>query len=159
MISIVVAYDENRVIGYQNQLPWHLPNDLRHFKELTIGKTIVMGRSTYESIGKALPDRRNIVLTRSTSFQASGVEVVQQMENIFTLGDIMIIGGASIYKQFLPYTDQLYITEIHHSFQGDTYFPEWNEEDYQLISKETGIEDEKNIYPHTFYHFSKKDQT
>ena len=90
MISIVAAYDENQVIGYQNQLIWHLPNDLKHFKKLTIGKTIVMGRSTYESIGKALPNRKNIVLTHSPSFQADGVVIVHQIEDILTLSLIHI---------------------------------------------------------------------
>lgn len=155
MISIVVAYDKNQVIGYQNQLPWHLPNDLKHFKALTIGKTIVMGRSTYESIGRALPQRRNIVLTHSTTFQADHIEVVHHIEDILALRDPIIIGGASIYRQLLPFTDQLYITEIHHSFKGDTYFPKWKKDEFRLISKEKGIEDKKNIYPHTFYHFVK----
>lgn len=157
MISLVVAYDENQVIGYQNQLPWHLPNDLKHFKKLTTGKTIAMGRSTFESIGSPLPNRRNIVLTHSTTFQADNVEIIHQLEDILLLDEVMIIGGASVYEQLLPHADQLYITEIHHSFQGDTYFPKWNKNDFQLVTKEKGVEDEKNIYPHTFFHFVKKE--
>jgi dihydrofolate reductase len=156
MISIVVAYDQNQVIGYQNQLPWHLPNDLKHFKEVTTGKTIVMGRSTFESIGKALPNRKNIVLTRSTSFHVDQVETIHQIEDVFAWENAMIIGGASVYGQFLPYADDLYITEIDHSFQGDTFFPTWSKSDFELLSQRKGIVDERNIYPHTFYHYRKK---
>jgi dihydrofolate reductase len=159
MISLVVAHDKNQVIGYENQLPWHLPSDLKHFKELTIGKTIVMGRSTFESIGRPLSNRTNIVLTHSTAFQVDNVEIAHQIEDIFAFDEVMIIGGASIYKQFLPYADQLYITEIHHAFKGDTYFPKWDKDDFQLVSKKQGIEDEKNIYPHTFYHYVKRNNT
>jgi dihydrofolate reductase len=155
MISLIVAYDENRVIGYENQLPWHLPNDLQHFKHLTTGKTIVMGRATFESIGKALPNRKNIVLTNSTTFQAENVEVVHRIDDILQLEAPMIIGGASIYQQLLPYTDHLYITVIHHKFKGDTYFPGWDSSKFQLVSAEDGLTNEKNKYPHTFYHYQK----
>jgi dihydrofolate reductase len=155
MISLIVAYDENRVIGYQNELPWYLPNDLKHFKTITTGKTIAMGRSTYESIGRPLPNRKNIVLTHSRTFHADQVEVVHHLEDILQREEVIIIGGASVYKQFLPYADHLYITVIHHSFRGDTYFPEWDEEKYHLLTQEKGIENEKNIYPHTFYHYQK----
>ncbi|WP_028776810.1 dihydrofolate reductase [Shimazuella kribbensis] len=156
MISIVVAYDQNQVIGYQNQLPWHLPNDLKHFKEVTTGNTIVMGRSTFDSIGKALPNRKNIVLTRSTSFHADQVETIHHIKDVLTRENAMIIGGASVYEQLFPYADELYITEIHHSFHGDTFFPTWNKSNFELLSQKKGGVDEKNIYPHTFYHYQKK---
>lgn len=155
MIALIAAYGENQVIGKNNSLPWHLPNDLKHFKELTIGKTIVMGRTTYESIGRPLPNRKNVVLTHNPSFTAKGVEVVHQIDDVLALGNVMIIGGASIYKQFLPYVTDLYITEIHHAFQGDTFFPNWDKKNYRLIDIQKGTVDEKNIYPHTFLHYKK----
>jgi dihydrofolate reductase len=159
MISLIAAYDKHRVIGNGQRLPWHLPADLRHFKQKTTGKTIVMGRATFDSIGKALPNRRNIVLTHSTTFHAEKVEVVHQIATILTLAkseEVMIIGGASLYKQFLPYADQLLLTVIDHSFVGDTYFPQWNRNDFELLCKQEGIVDADNRYPHTFYHYIRR---
>lgn len=156
MISLITAYDENQVIGYQNQLPWHLPNDLKHFKNLTTGKTVVMGRLTFDSIGKPLPNRKNVVLTKSSTFQADHVEIVHRLKDVLSLDEVMVIGGASVYEQFLPYADQLFITKIHHSFKGDAYFPKWHKDDFFLVSKKKGTEDEKNLYPHTFFHYKKK---
>ncbi len=155
MISMIVAYGEHQVIGQDNTLPWHLPNDLKHFKQVTTGKTIVMGRSTFESIGRTLPNRKNVVLTHNQSFTAEGVTVVHQLDNVLALGEVMIIGGATIYQQFLPYADDLYITKIHHEFAGDTFFPTWDEQQFKVIEQEEGIVDEKNHYPHTFYHYKK----
>lgn len=156
MISIIAAYGENRVIGNGNKLPWHLPNDLKHFKNITTGKTIVMGRFTYESIGRPLPNRKNVVLTHDKTYHADGITIVHQLDDIFHLGDVMIIGGASIYKQFLPYADHLYLTEIHHSFLGDAYFPDWDQQQFLMLASEKGRVDEQNPYSHTFYHYQKK---
>ncbi|MGN7477403.1 type 3 dihydrofolate reductase [Solibacillus silvestris] len=127
MISLIVAHDENRVIGYENGMPWHLPGDLQYFKEMTMGKPIIMGRKTFESIGRPLPGRRNIVITRNEHYEAAEIEVVGSLQEALALAkdaeEIMIIGGAQIFEQAMALADRLYITHIHNSFNGDTYFP------------------------------------
>jgi dihydrofolate reductase len=151
MISMIVAYANGRVIGKDGKMPWHLPNDLKHVKEVTTGQTIVMGRKTYESLGRPLPNRRNVVLTRSRSFSAPGVDVVHSKEEVLALGDVIIFGGAEIYAQFMDVVDRLYITEIDLDTEGDTFFPEWNRDRFRLVWKKEGVVDDKNPYPHTFY--------
>lgn len=152
MISFVVAMDENRAIGKDNDLPWYLPNDLKHFKKTTMGKPIVMGRKTYESIGKPLPGRENIVVTRDESYKAEGTTIVHSVDEVLKMNaeEICVIGGSEIFKQFLPVADRLYITEIHHTFDADTYFPELNDDEWKEVSRTAGIVDEKNKYPHDF---------
>lgn len=155
MISIVVAMDINRVIGKNNQLPWHLPADLAFFKKTTMGKPIVMGRKTHESIGKPLPGRQNIILTRNKNYEAEGCTVIHSVDEIFSLekneqDEICVIGGAEIFKEVLPCADRLYITTIEHEFEGDTYFPPINESDWVLVSKEKGPKDDKNPYDYYF---------
>lgn len=129
MISLIVAHDKNRVIGYENKMPWHLPGDLKYFKEQTMGKPIIMGRKTFESIGKPLPGRRNIVITRNKEYNQEGIEIVESVEAALALAgdvpEIMVIGGEQIFKLVLPIADRLYVTLIDHSFVGDTYFPEY----------------------------------
>ncbi|MEK4229282.1 dihydrofolate reductase [Solibacillus sp. FSL H8-0538] len=131
MISLIVAHDKNRVIGYDNGMPWHLPGDLQYFKEMTMGKPVIMGRKTFESIGRPLPGRRNIVITRNTEFTAPGIETVPSLEAALDLvsevEEIMIIGGEQIFKLALPLADKLYITLINHEFTGDTYFPTYDD--------------------------------
>jgi dihydrofolate reductase len=131
----------NRVIGVNNTLPWHLSEDLKHFKSLTLGHTIIMGRKTYDSIGQALPNRRNIVISRNTGTSCEGVEVVHSIEDAFSIskndGEVFVIGGSNTYEQALHLVDHLYITEIKKSFSGDTFFPEIN----NLIWIETSRED------------------
>ncbi|MFL5626978.1 MAG: dihydrofolate reductase [Ktedonobacteraceae bacterium] len=151
MISIIVAYADGRVIGKNGKIPWHLPNDRRHFKRITSGHTVVMGRRTLESIGRPLPQRRNVVLTHSRDFSLPGIEVVHSMQEVFTLGDVFIIGGETLYRQFLEVADRLYITEIALKTDGDTFFPEWDPQSFTLLSAKAGILDEKNTLPHTFY--------
>lgn len=124
MITIIVAMSKNNVIGSDNQLIWDIPEDLAYFKEKTMDKTIVMGRKTYESIGRALPGRKNVVLTRDKEFSANNVETVHNIETILNMGDVVVIGGDSVYKEFLKYADVLYVTEIDKEFDGDSYFPE-----------------------------------
>lgn len=155
MISLIVAYARNQVIGKDGDMPWHLPADLKNVKELTTGKTIVMGRKTFESIGKPLPNRRNVVLTRSQDFHPEGVEVVHAKEEVLALGDVIIFGGAEIYRQFLDVVDRLYVTEIDLETEGDTFFPAWDRDAYTVVDKREGIVDEKNVYPHTFYVFER----
>ncbi|MDQ0217974.1 dihydrofolate reductase [Peribacillus cavernae] len=155
MISLMLAMDENRLIGKHNQLPWHLPSDLRYFKNVTMGHPIVMGRKTFESIGSVLPGRENIVVTRRTDYKAEGATIVHSIDEVKQLSDsldeeIFVIGGAEIFKEVLPVTDRLYITEIHHRFEGDTYFPEIDEHEWVKRSVTPGVVDENNLYPHDF---------
>ncbi|NRR21943.1 dihydrofolate reductase [Brevibacillus sp. MS2.2] len=156
MISLIVAYARNQVIGKDGDMPWHLPADLKNVKELTTGKTIVMGRKTFESIGKPLPNRKNVVLTRSQDFHPEGVDVVHTKEEVLAMGDVIIFGGAEIYRQFLDVVDRLYITEIDLETEGDTFFPAWDRDAYSLVDKREGIVDEKNVHPHAFYVYERK---
>lgn len=139
MISLMVAHDPNRVIGKDNQLPWHIPEDLAYFKKHTIGKGIVMGRNTFESIGRPLPKRRNIIVSRNEGYKAEGADVVHSLEDAIQLAkevheEIMVIGGEQIFRSILPKADRLYITLIQKPFDGDTFFPEYGEE-WQLVSE------------------------
>lgn len=156
MISLIVAYARSQVIGKDGDMPWHLPADLKNVKELTTGKTIVMGRKTFESIGKPLPNRKNVVLTRSQDFHPEGVYVVHTKEEVLAMGDVIIFGGAEIYRQFLDVVDRLYITEIDLETEGDTFFPAWDRDAYTLVDKREGIMDEKNVHPHAFYVYERK---
>ncbi len=142
-ISIIVAMSSNRVIGVNNTLPWHLSEDLKHFKFLTVGHTIIMGRKTYDSIGRALPNRRNIVISRNIEISCEGAEVVHSIENAFSIskndGEVFVIGGSNIYEQALHLVDHLYITEIKKSFLGDAFFPEINKSIWVETSREDHI--------------------
>ncbi len=153
-ISLVVAMSANRVIGNNNQLPWHLPADLKHFKTVTMGHPIVMGRKTFESIGKPLPGRRNVVVTRQQNLEICGCEVFNSLDNVLTAledeQEIMIIGGADIFAQSLPMADRIYLTIIDAEIEGDAFLPEWDESDWSEVSRETHQPDDKNRY---VYHF------
>jgi dihydrofolate reductase len=133
----------NRVIGVNNTLPWHLSEDLKHFKSLTTGHTIIMGRKTYESIGRPLPNRRNIVISRDMKASYEGTEVVHSIEDAFSISrndnEVFVIGGSNIYEQALSLVDNLYITEIKKSFSGDAYFPEINKQIWIESSREDHI--------------------
>jgi dihydrofolate reductase len=146
--------DRGRVIGRGNELPWHLPADLKFFKQTTLGHPILMGRKTYESIGKPLPGRQNIVLTRSADFSAEGCEVVHTPEEAVARfareDELFVIGGAEIFRLFMPYVDKMYITRIDYDFEGDTYFPEIEKSEWKLVSSEAGTRDEKNPYDYRF---------
>lgn len=148
-LSIIVAMSSNRVIGVNNSLPWHLSEDLKHFKTLTTGHTIIMGRKTYESIGKPLPNRRNIVISRNLNAFYGGVEVVHSLEDAFSTSsndeEVFIIGGSNIYEQSLHLVEHLYITEIKKSFEGDAFFPEidkslWTESARETHTSSDGLE-------------------
>ncbi|MDG5788911.1 dihydrofolate reductase [Evansella sp. AB-P1] len=160
MISMIVAMGENNVIGLNGDMPWHIPNDLKYFKRVTSGHSVIMGRKTYESIGKPLPNRRNFVITHNQAFSVPGVEVchsLQELDQLVTSNEeIFVIGGATIYKELLPKADRLYITKIHDQFEGDTYFPQFKEEEWKIVSMEQGTVDEKNKYPHTFLIYERK---
>ncbi|MBU8968780.1 type 3 dihydrofolate reductase [Bacillus altitudinis] len=161
MISMIVATGKDRVIGKDNQMPWHLPADLAYFKKVTSGHSIVMGRKTFESIGRALPNRRNIVLTTSSSFQAEGCEVFHSIDDILTIAkteeELLIIGGSKLYEEMMPYADRLYITHIHHSFEGDRFFPYYDEDHWTVVSREKGHRDEKNPYNYEFVVYDRKE--
>ncbi len=135
MISLIVATSDNGVIGRGGELPWHLSDDLKRFKQLTLGKPIVMGRKTFESIGRALPGRQNIVLTRQSEFAADDCDVVSSVDAAIAragdAGEIMVIGGSEIYKLFLPLAERIYMTRVHMDVDGDARFPELDDEQWQ----------------------------
>jgi len=153
-LSIIVAMDDNRLIGKGNGLPWHLPADLAFFKKITTGNSILMGRKTYDSIGKPLPNRRNIVISRNSEISITGCEVVNSIEKALSITkeeeEVMIIGGANLFEQLLPDVSRLYITHIDGEFEGETYFPHYDENDWLEVSYESHQPDEKNKYA---YHF------
>ncbi|MBT5979563.1 MAG: type 3 dihydrofolate reductase [Gammaproteobacteria bacterium] len=153
-LSIVVAMDENRLIGKDNKLPWHLPADLVYFKKITTGKSIVMGRKTYDSIGRPLPNRRNIVISRNSKTLITGCEVLSSIDEMLSItkdeDEVMIIGGASLCEQLLPQVSRLYITKIEGKFDGDVYFPEYNEADWRQVSCESHLPDDLNEHAHHF---------
>ena len=140
-VSLIVAASTNNVIGSDGELPWHLPDDLRNFKRLTTGKPIVMGRKTFDSIGKPLPDRRNVVITRDPDCVAAGCDVVTSpeaaLELLHNAAEVMIIGGSQIYGAFLPLADRVYLTRVHAEVDGDAVFPDLDENEWTLVSSES----------------------
>jgi dihydrofolate reductase len=161
MITFIVAMDDNRVIGKNNQLPWRLPEDLKFFKKVTMGHPIAMGRKTHESIGRMLPGRENIIITRNLEYQQQGCTIFYSIqdfvENCRSLDkEVFVIGGAEIFKETFPYADRLYLTHIHEEFDGDTFFPEFDFNKWELKSSEKGIKDEKNPYDYEFCIYDRK---
>ncbi len=160
ILSIIVAMAKNRVIGRDNQLPWHLPADLRHFKQTTMGHPIIMGRKTYESIGRPLPGRQNIVITRNPDFQAEGCLVVHSLQEALAAvpeaEEVFIIGGASLYREALPLADRIYLTLVDAEVEGDTFFPELDASEWQEVRRETFAPDEKNPFGYAFIEFVRK---
>lgn len=154
LITQVVAMAENRVIGRDNALPWHLPADLAHFKKVTLGKPIIMGRKAHESIGRPLPGRHNIVMSRNPAYVAAGCTVVHSLEKaIAAAGDveeIAVIGGEEIYRLFLPITDRIHLTIVHAELEGDTRFPPLSEADWRTVERIERPADERNPYALTF---------
>lgn len=155
MVNIVAAISNNGVIGKGNKLPWHLPVDLKYFKQLTTGHTVVMGRKTFESIGKPLPKRTNIVITRDKQFKHDGVFVTHDYRSVFGLkGEVFVIGGRDIYELFLPECNRLYITRVHATIHGDIYFP-YIPNHFELKSYKYLKSDEENIYDIDFCVYDK----
>ncbi|RYE13134.1 MAG: dihydrofolate reductase [Sphingobacteriales bacterium] len=152
-VNIIVAISQNNAIGNNNQLLWHLPKDLKHFKEKTTGHTVIMGRKTFDSVGKPLPRRRNIVITRQ-DIAIDGCEVVGSIADALDLcideDEIFIVGGAEIYRQALDLTDRIYLTIVHQFFEGDTFFPELNMAEWEETSREDHQPDEKHAFPYSF---------
>ena len=161
-ISFLLAASENNVIGKDNKLPWHLPNDLKFFKNTTWGMPVIMGRKTFESFGKPLSGRRNIVITRNHGWNAEGVEIAASIGEAVELAkqsdvnEIFVIGGGEIFKTYFPEANRIYITRIHHSFTGDAFFPEIDENEWQLVKEVNCAADEKNPYPHSFQTWERK---
>lgn len=157
-VALIVAVSQNHVIGRDNQLPWHLPEDLQYFKSVTMGKPILMGRKTYDSIGRPLPGRANIVITRDPNWSAEGVIAVNSLEDAIAAGyeackaadcdEIMIIGGAQIYQDSLPIADKLYLTMVEAEIEGDAFFPEIDRDQWQKVSEKSPSAVDK--YPYRF---------
>jgi dihydrofolate reductase len=162
ILSLLLAADENNVIGKDNQLPWHLPNDLKYFKNQTWAMPILMGRKTFESIGKPLQGRKSIVVTRNKEWKHDGVEVVHSVAQAiekakeFGVKEIFVIGGAEIFQTAFEQANRVYLTRIHHQFDGDAYFPNVSEKDWSLVQSRFCAADEKNKYDHTFQVWERK---
>lgn len=160
MISLLLAMDRNNLIGRNNDLPWHLPKDLRFFKEKTLGNTIIMGRKTFESIGFPLPKRENIVITSASELEKevtciSSVDTIKEWNKMNPEKEYFVIGGGRLFEQVLPFADRMYITLIDEAFQGDTYFPEISYEDWEETSKVKGEKDESNPYDYYFIQYDR----
>lgn len=165
-VSMIAAMSSNRVIGKENSLPWHLPNDLRFFKESTMGKPIIMGRKTFESIGRPLPGRENFVITQNTNWHRDGVWVAYELDTALEMAanaaedsdsdEIMVIGGQQIYTQALPLANRLYLTRVDATIEGDAFFPEFDETQWSLVSEERHEACEENPYDYLFQIFDKK---
>ena len=159
MISIIAAMDENRLIGSNNDLPWHLPADLQRVKQLTTGHAIILGRKNYESIGRPLPNRKNIVITTNPDYEAPGCIVVNSIDAAIDAAegeDIYIFGGARIYEQMFDLAERMYLTLIHATFEGDTWFPEYKPDDWEVIEQQDFSADDKNKYDYSFVTLEKK---
>ncbi|MGX6972057.1 dihydrofolate reductase [Vagococcus lutrae] len=162
MLAAIWAQDEEGLIGKDDALPWRLPNDLSFFRNTTENNTIVMGRKTFEGMNKRpLPNRHTIVLTSDTSYQAEGIQVMHTVEEVLAYaesydGIVFITGGANVYRQFFPHADILYRTVIHEIFEGDTYIPEPNWDDWSMIDISEGTMDAENRYAHTFETYKRK---
>lgn len=169
MLSMIIAAAENRVMGKDNQMPWHLPNDLQYFKRSTMGKPMIMGRKTYESLGKPLPGRPHIIITRQTTYQAPNAN--EQVQVVTNLADaiiaaqalvadteeqeVMVIGGAEICSLAFPQTERLYLTQVHAEVDGDVYFPEFNPDEWREVSREDYQASENNPYDYSFIVFER----
>ncbi|MEX1032163.1 MAG: type 3 dihydrofolate reductase [Cellvibrionaceae bacterium] len=159
-ICLIAALSSNGVIGRDNQMPWHLPCDLKHFKRVTSGKPILMGRKTFESIGRPLPGRTNVVITHQNAWRAKGVEVVHGLAEGLALAEslplndsdeeVMVIGGAQIYREALSAAQRLYLTRVHARVEGDTYFPEIRDDEWREVSREEHKAEATNPYDHSF---------
>lgn len=161
MLSIIVAVAENNVIGKDNKLIWHLPADLKRFKEITTGHTIIMGRKTFESLGRVLPNRKHVILCNDMKMNIED-ENVEILEDISMLDKYIqdteehfVIGGATIYKLLMPKANKIYLTLIHEKFDGDVYFPEISDDEWKIVDRTSGITDEKNPYNYEFITYTR----
>jgi dihydrofolate reductase len=154
IVSLIAAMAENRAIGLDGALPWRLPRDMRHFKELTTGHTVIMGRKTYDTLPRPLPNRRNIVITRDRSYQATGADVFHNLSNALLAasedGEVFVAGGAQVYALALPSADRIHLTVVHAVLQGDTFFPEFAMSDWRLQEDIRYDSDEKHLHSYSF---------
>ena len=161
MLSHIVAASENNIIGSHNELPWHLPNDFKYFKNKTWGLPVIMGRNTYESLKKSLPGRINIVISKKTDWHAEGVLISNNIDDAIAKAknsdakEIFIIGGGEIFKQTIDRISKIYITRVHAKVEGDVYYPEINTDTWKLIKTRSFPADEKHTYPYTFEEWEK----
>jgi dihydrofolate reductase len=162
VISLIAAASENNVIGRGGELPWHLPKDLQYYRLRTLGHPIIMGRKTFESIGKPLPGRRNIVVTRRRDFSSQGCDVVHSLEEALALvrddpsGEVFVIGGGEIYGAALTHVRRIYLTRVHATIEGDAYFPEVDWSEWREVSRERHEADPEHTYAFTFLVFERK---
>ena len=158
-LSLIAALARNRVIGRDQRLPWHLPADLRFFKQMTMGKPLLMGRRTWESIGRPLPGRQMIVLSRDPHVQAPGCSLAQTLDQALEIAhaapELMVIGGAQLYRQTLPLAERMYLTRIEADVSGDTWFPEWEEREWRLVWEEAHPADAQHAWPYRFQHWER----
>lgn len=162
MLSIIVAKANNNVIGKDNTLIWHLPEDLKRFKALTTGKTIIMGRKTFDSLGRILPNRKHVVITRNLDFKVDSdmVKVIHEIEElkeyIDSKEECFVIGGGVIYNMLMPYVDKIYVTQLNEDFEGDTYFPIIDENIWKIEKREEGIKNQENPYNYEYIDYIRK---
>ena len=160
LITLIVAVADNGVIGRDNTLPWHLPDDLKRFKRITMGKPIVMGRKTFDSIGKPLPGRQNIVVTRDTNYRREGVTVVHDAEAALSAAgavpEVMVIGGAELFRTLLPRAGRLHLTRVHGNIEGDVVWPALDDRDWRVVERESHSADERHAWPMTFEVWEKR---
>jgi len=153
-LSLIAALADNRVIGIDNRLPWHLPADLQHFKRITLGKPILMGRKTWESLPGILPGRIHVVITRNPDYQAQGAVVVHSLEEALQrfagADELMLVGGAELYAQAIPLASRMYLTEVHAQPEGDAFFPDFERAQWLEVNRVEGVCDDKNTIAHTF---------
>ena len=162
LVSMIAAIDKNRLIGNGPDIPWQMPADRRHFRNMTVGKPVVMGRKTFETLKRPLGKRHNIILTRNTAYKApKGCSVAHSVAAVLELGkeaeELMICGGAPIYEAFLPHADRLYLTQIHATFEGDVYFPEFDITAWEEVKRIDGEPDARNPYPYSFLFLERKE--
>ena len=160
ILSCVIAFGKNRGLGFGNKLPWHLPDDLKHFKEITRGHTVIMGRKTFDSMGRLLPERKNIIITRDRSYQVPGATLVhsieEAIEKVKDEKEVFVIGGGEIVKLALPYLDRMYLTHVEAEVPADSFFPEFDPEEWKVVSEKFHPKDEKHLYDFTFKIYERK---
>lgn len=157
MVSLIVCHANQNVIGFKNKMPWHLPADLKHVKKLTEDNTIVMGRKTFESIGRPLPNRKNVILTTDEDYTADGADIIHDIKEIKKFqGKVFIFGGSGVYQQTMDLVDEMYVTRIYETFAGDTFFPDYDLSAWTIVGRQKGTVDTKNKYPHEFLKLTRK---
>lgn len=159
ILSFVIAFGKNRGLGFGNKLPWNLPDDLKRFKEITRGHSVIMGRKTYDSMGRLLPERRNILITRDTSYKVEGAEIAhsieEAIEKVKDEAEAFVIGGGEILRLALPYVNKMYLTHVDADVPADSFFPEVNWEDWKVVSEEKHSKDDRHMYDFTFKVYEK----